>query len=273
MSKFVLACGWLATVLLAHSTLCQASEDYFLEVGAGLVAGQIPEYPGSAQARGFVLPFPYIDYRDDKLTIDRQAIKGELFDSGQFRISLSASGTIPVDNDEGKARDGMPELGWVGELGPSLIYDLNRNWQVKWQVRKATSWRSGKLVNVGWRSELGIGWQQDISSVVGFGKMALQSELSLNFADHRYHQFYYGVEQQYVTADRHYWQARSGVSYTRLSLGLTWRYQQLWLGLYAKYDSFEGAANRQSSLLAVSHQSGFGLAVAWIFLTHDGGKE
>lgn len=260
-------------VFLISASICQASDDYFLEIGAGLVAGQLPEYPGAKETRGFLLPFPYIDYRDDKLTIDRQAIKGQLFKYERFRLSVSASGTIPVDNGKGKAREGMQKLGWVGELGPSLIYDLNQNWQIKWQIRKATSWRAGKLIDVGWRWDYGIGWQKDLSDWVANGNLHMQSSLNINYADRRYHQFYYGVEQQYVTAERQFWQAGSGYSNAQLAVGLTWRYQKFWLGAYIKHDRFDGAANQQSALLSVNHQTGFGLAMAWLFLIEDGGKE
>ena len=262
----------LATLLLSIFCcipLAQAADDYVLEIGAGMALGQLPEYPGSPDDYQFILPLPYIYYRDESLTIDRRAITDQLYTNGDFSLSLSASGSIPVDSDDDSLRAGMPDLGWVAELGPSLEYTLSDELSLAWQIRKATGLNDGSIENVGWRSNAVLTWQRALLSNLKFGELNFNAQLAINYGDSRYHQYYYGVDDEYARASRLSYSANSGLSSTSLSAGITWRYQQLWLGMYFKHFNLSLAANRQSPLLIERNQTSFGLAFAWIFWTNQ----
>ncbi|MDN4502144.1 MipA/OmpV family protein [Alteromonadaceae bacterium BrNp21-10] len=258
-SKF----GVLCLLLTINS---HAAESYQLEIGAGIVAGQLPTYPGSPDNHQFLLPFPYIYYQDDSLTIDRQVINDKLFSIHNVTLSISAAGSIPVDSKNSRLRKDMPDIGWIGELGPALTYKLNKSSKLAWQIHKASSWQHGKYVNAGWRSNLAFTWRKEVDSLVNIGDLTINSEVSFHFADSKYHHIFYGIDPQYVTAERQKHIAVNGLTNIQFSLGATWRYNNLWLGMYAKHISLTGAANSDSPLLTEERQTSIGLAIAWIFI-------
>lgn len=251
--------GLLLLTLLCQSVL--AAEDYVLEIGAGLVAGQIPVYPGAADDYDFILPFPYFYYEDKNLKLERNALAGNLLDKGPWRLRITGSGALPVREDKSSAREGMPELGWVGHLGPQIEYQLSDAASVQWRVHKAVAW-DDKLQSIGWLSELALGWGSDLA--IRRGTLRLESQLSANFASAAHQDYYYGVSDQYVRVERPDYEARSGLAHLGLSVGLTWRYRQWWVGAYAKYYNLTHAANLDSPLLEETDQVNAGIAIAWI---------
>jgi outer membrane scaffolding protein for murein synthesis (MipA/OmpV family) len=261
----------MALLLCLPILKVQAKDDYTLEVGAGFTAGQLPEYLGSPDDYEFVLPFPYIYYQDDSLTIAQNTLKDQLYTIGPFELSLSASGAIPVKSRTGSLRAGMPDLGWVGELGPALEYKLSPQLTLAIQARKAIGFENSSFSDVGWHSSTRLMWHKSLS-LHKLGDLILHSELSIDHADSHYHQYYYGVDTSYQTADRAFYAAKSGINNMALSAGLTWRYQQLWLGLYAKYFDLSKAANKASPLLVENNQLSAGIAFSWIFWTNKRGE-
>lgn len=236
-----------------------------------MALGQLPEYSGSPDDFQFIFPFPYLYYRDESLTIDRRAISDKLYTQGDFSLSLSATGSIPVDSNDDSLRAGMPDLGWVGELGPSLEYKLSDELAIAWQIRKATGIHNGSLENVGWRSSAVLTWQRVLFPNFKYGEINFSSQLAIDYGDKRYHQYYYGVDSEYQTASRARYNSRSGLANAGLSAGITWRYQQLWLGMYIKHINLSLAANKKSPLLVEHNQTSFGLAFAWILWTNQRG--
>ena len=71
--------AFLSACLLAGQA--QADELPRWEVGLGAVGLSIPDYRGSDQQRGYLLPLPYVQYRGDIFRIDREGAHGDLFRS------------------------------------------------------------------------------------------------------------------------------------------------------------------------------------------------
>ena len=68
------------------------------EIGAGATVFTLPDYRGSDESRAYLLPFPYVVYRGDRLRVDRQGARGMLFESDRVELDLSVSATPPVDS-------------------------------------------------------------------------------------------------------------------------------------------------------------------------------
>ncbi|WP_340679957.1 MipA/OmpV family protein [Paraglaciecola sp.] len=249
-----------------------ASDDYILEIGMGAAAGQLPEYLGSPDTYEFLLPLPYIYYRDESLTINRNTLSDELYQLGPLSLSLSASGSIPVKSREDSLRSGMPDLGWVGELGPSLDYQIMPELTLALQLRKAIGVEDWSFKDVGWHASTTLIWHKILFVHNNLGELSISSRLSLDYADRNYHQYYYGVALEHQTLNRPLYEAKAGFSHSGMALGLSWRYQQLWLGVYAKYFDLSRAANFSSPLLVNKQQASFGLAFSWIFWTNNKGR-
>jgi outer membrane scaffolding protein for murein synthesis (MipA/OmpV family) len=108
------------------------------EFGVGASAFTLPDYRGSDESRGYVLPVPYFIYRGEHLRLDRQGVRGIFFQSDRVEINLSLGASPPVDSDENRARQGMPHLDPTLEIGPRvdimLARDPGREWALQLRV-------------------------------------------------------------------------------------------------------------------------------------------
>ena len=69
-----------------------------IELGAGLVALNAPDYRGSSEDSNYLLPLPYIKYRGDRLRVDEGA-QGVIFESADLLFTLSGNLSLPADDD------------------------------------------------------------------------------------------------------------------------------------------------------------------------------
>jgi outer membrane protein len=88
------------------------------ELGLGLAALSLPDYPGADQGRSYVLPFPYLIYRGERLKANRDGLRGLLFEHPRWDLDISAGGSLPVNSKDNRAREGMDDLDFSFEFGP-----------------------------------------------------------------------------------------------------------------------------------------------------------
>ena len=97
------------------------------EFGVGVGAVHFPDYPGAEEVRTLVLPFPYVVMRNRYLDVNRDHIRGKLFKDDRFSLDVDFGGQVSVDSSDTQERRGMPDLDWLGEVGPSLRYHAWRD--------------------------------------------------------------------------------------------------------------------------------------------------
>lgn len=245
------------------------------ELGIGVAALDAPHYRGSKQTKTYAVPVPFAIYRGERFKVDREGIRGEIFESDRLKLNISMSGYVPVPESNEGARSGMPGLDPVGEVGPSLEYNLWPNtdktqslW-LKMPMRAVISvgnhiWN---LDYQGWvfaphvqyineRRKNGIRWKHGLS----FGPI---------WATERYHDYYYQVNKEYDTADRAEYHPGAGYSGTRLSLTLSRKSDQLFLGFILRYDNLAGAVFEDSPLVETNDYLIVAAIMSWIFSKSD----
>ncbi|WP_341502698.1 MipA/OmpV family protein [Gallaecimonas sp. GXIMD4217] len=240
-----------------------------LELGLGATVTYLEDYVGAGEGQTYVLPFPYIYYRSDKLSIDRNLIRGELAEKGPWRLELSLSGSIPADSDDNRARRGMMDLGWLGSAGPALQYYLDGDghsdnaFYLELPVRAAVSLDDGDLHGRGVEVEPALVWQRRYQ----WGSWDLKPTLRVGprWASRDYHQYYYGVAPEFALADRPAYQAGSGFGGWKLAAGLTLRHGHWWLGAFVRGHELGDASFRDSPLVKDSQSLSGGVALAWVF--------
>ncbi|MFC7554522.1 MipA/OmpV family protein [Pseudoroseomonas wenyumeiae] len=89
-----------------------------LEAGIGGGGGWLPDYPAAGQNHLQGLAFPYVIYRGEILRSDDRGVRSRFYSSEGIGLDLSFSGAFPSRSDDNKARRGMPDLDWQGEVGP-----------------------------------------------------------------------------------------------------------------------------------------------------------
>ena len=250
------------TAALFFCNPAMAEEKPLWELGVGVAAGSFPAYRGAASQQSYVLPFPFVIYRGEKVTIDREGFSGELFESTLWRLELSADAMVQAQSEDG-LRQGMPDLAPVLELGPSLEYLLGRDgasaWKLRLPLRGALAIDSTTISGQGWL------FHPNLAVDTHNGSWELGASFGPLFATQRYHDYYYGVAPAYTTPSRDAYSAEAGYSGLRLTAGASRYFGDLWLGAFLRYDDLRGAAFIDSPLVEQEHALMGGVAMAWIF--------
>jgi outer membrane scaffolding protein for murein synthesis (MipA/OmpV family) len=259
----VIAAAWLAAA--ASPVLAEP----LWEAGAGAAALSLPDYRGSNERHGYVLPFPYVVYRGDRLRIDRNGMFASLFDSERVELDLSFTGNFALRSDGTQARAGMPALHPVLEGGPELVVHLigrphrrEPRLDLRLAARAAIAVGGGRVTNAGFTGAPYL--RLDLPDGLGSG-FDVTATLGLLYGDRRHHGYLYSVEPQYATATRPAYDAPGGYAGVQSQISAGRRFGRLWVGGYLRLDSLRGASALEASPLVRSRQyTAAGLAVAWV---------
>jgi len=248
----------------------ESTTHYSLGLGVSMMT--IDDYIGADESQFYVIPTPYIFYQSDSVLIDRNAFEGNLFNSKQWHLALDAAGSIPVDSNKNKARKGMNDLNWVGELGPSLEYyfsgdsrSKNRTY-IDFAIRKAINTDFKKVSDTGWTGQISINNKYQLQTDFLGGKTILDSSAAILFHSDKYSQYFYSVSNDEVNDTRTEYNAKGGYAGARLSLGGTWRNGSIWLGLFTRYTYLNSASFENSPLVRSNTNLLIGLSVSYIFI-------
>jgi len=264
-------------MLLCLSLPCvcpvQADEDEkpLWEIGLFSGAARIPHYRGSDEYNWYVVPLPYVIYRGEIIQADREGVKGIFFKTESFESSLSLSGNPPVDGDN-DAREGMPDLDAMFEVGPSLKWHFTGDFlnqsdalyaQIALRAASSIGFDSGvDLSYLGLHADISLSYANQSlfkNQEIGFG-----GKIAADFADKDLNAYFYDVEQEYERPDRPSYESDSG--YAGFSLS-GWAYKKLTrvlsLGFYSRWDNISGAVYEDSPLVKEKNNFTFGCALNW----------
>ncbi|HEY7744426.1 MAG TPA: MipA/OmpV family protein [Burkholderiales bacterium] len=238
------------------------------EAGMGAAVLSLPHYRGSDERRAWVLPFPYVVYRGEFLQADEKRVRGLFFKTERAELDVSVNGTPPVDSGDNDARRGMPDLDATLEIGPSLNFLLARSedrktrLELRLPVRGVLATDLTYLDFVGWVFQPNL--NVDVKDAFGHAGLNLGLLAGPMFADRRYHQYFYGVDPAFATAERPAYNASGGYAGTQLLGALSKRYRSFWVGGYARWDTLNNAVFADSPLVKTKHSFAAGIAAAWI---------
>lgn len=262
--------------LISHSLLLLAglsaggafaAEKPLWELGIGLSGLSFPDYRGSDESSLFVIPFPYVVYRGTFLKADKDGVRGAFFDSDRVELNVSVGASVPVDSDDNRAREGMPDLQPTVEFGPSLDVNLWRTHDRRYELDLRLPARAavtviGGMENVGWVFSPRL--VLDITDVAGLAGWNLGLLAGPMFGSARNHEYFYSVAPQDATADRPAFEAKAGYAGSQFLLSLSKRYPKYWVGAFARWDSLRGAAFADSPLVRNENYIAAGIGIAWI---------
>lgn len=257
----------LTVLLLAAPPLARAQEQPLWELGLGLGAVRFPAYRGASQARAYLLPVPYFVYRGRFLKADREGVRGQLWDSDRFELTLSAALSPPADSRRVAARAGMADLKSSLEFGPQLDVrlwsspDARRTLKLQLPLRTAYTLQ-GRPRHIGWvlHPRLNL----DVRDPPGLAGWNLGLQAGLLFGDRRQHQYFYGVAPAEARAGRPAYQAPGGYAGTQLVAALSRRFERFWVGAFLRHDNLRGARFADSPLLRRQDNWAAGVAVTWV---------
>jgi len=261
LSVFALAC-----VLVAP---CSArAQEPLWEAGVGVAALSFPHYRGSDERRSWVLPYPYIVYRGDRLQVEEGRMRGIFYRSDRVELDVSLNGSVPVDSGENEARRGMPDLDATLEIGPVLNVSLWRSPDRLTHVRLRLPARAAIATDLSHARHVGWVFQPHLSLEVKdpLGHAGWKASFLAGpvYSDSRYHRYFYEVQPAFATASRPAYTPGGGYAGAQLLAALSKRYRRFWVGGFVRWDTLSGAVFEDSPL--VRDRKGFaaGVSVAWI---------
>lgn len=241
-----------------------AEEPPLWELGIGAGGLGFSAYRGADELAYLASPVPYLIYRGPLLRVGQDGARLRWTLTPSLRVSLSAAGSLPVDSDEVKAREGMDDLDPTGEIGPQLQYFIFRSAatsvSLRWPVRAVIAVGDG-IEPIGWltRPRLQIGYHPD----GGEDAWRLNGSIGPIWATGRYHDYFYAVSPAEARPGRPAYDASGGYSGLRLGASL---YRQIgpWrLGGFMDWDYLGGTAFEDSPLVETEQSWLFGLAVSY----------
>lgn len=241
------------------------------EVGMAAVDTRLPHYIGSDEYENYIFPLPYVIYRGDLLRADRDGVRGIFYKGEKFETNLSFWGNPPVSEENG-TREGMPKLDAIGEVGPALRYYFYRHgWQdhLYLQATLRTSWsidfQGGLDIEMDYQGlNGGLDLYYQNKSLFEAQKLTIRLRAGLLFADSKYNDYFYSVDDQYATTDREAYDAKGGYAGFLLSTGLyKWLTDRLGIGFYARWNNIDGAVFEESSLVREENNYAIGSTLVW----------
>jgi outer membrane protein len=239
------------------------------ELGVGLTALDFPDYRGSDQRSGYVLPLPFVAYRGDFFKVDHDGVRGLFLKTDAVELDVSLNASIPVNSANNRARQGMPDLDPTLQIGPSVNFTLYRGptgksaVQLKLPVRAviATDFTHAHDEGFVFEPQLTLDAHQ-LTPLSGWRAGVAVGPL---FGDSRYHGYYYSVAPAFATPSRPAYTAPGGYGGTQLTLSTSRRFPSWWVGAFARWDWLNGAVFEDSPLVKRQQAFSFGLAVSWVF--------
>ena len=224
------------------------------EVGVAAGGGWLPAYPASDQNRWRGLAVPYLIYRGDLFRADDSGLRARTRLTDGVELSVSASGGVNGSSRDITAREGMPDLEWLGEIGPTLRITLWRGEDEAQPQRILLDTPVRAVFSTDWSSVSfrGFTFAPDIAYehvhfLSPFARLRLSA--GVVFGTERYTDYFYQVDPQYAQPGRAAYDARPGYVGARLSasyrLPLSERVSVVAGG---RIENFSGATNADSAL-------------------------
>jgi hypothetical protein len=210
-------------------------------------------------------------YRGEILRADERGPRADLYRGNDLEFTLSFSGAFPTSSRDNDARSGMPDLDWLGEVGPTLRYTLwrdpgagrPRRVLIETPVRAVFSTDLSEISFRGFTFEPNIVWEErGLFSPQG----RLRASLGPIFGTRRYMEYFYEVEPRFARPGRPAYDAEGGYLGTRLQFS----YRQplsrsISLVLGGRVEGFWGASNRDSPLFREDVNLSLAAGFAWSF--------
>jgi outer membrane protein len=255
--------AWLLLALPGLSLHAQELPLWELGAGAGLITAN--DYRGSSNRSTYAAPIPYFVYRGENLRFDQSGLRGIFFDRENVKLNISINGSIPANSEDNQAREGMPDLLPSLEIGPSMELTLYQ--QASHRARLILPLRGVLATNI--RENEFIGWvfypHLNLDMPQTYKKWEFGFNIGPLFSSHRYNEYYYSVDQAYVTPDREAYQAEAGFSGTSLLFSATRRGETFWFSSFIRYDNLGGATFADSPLVETRDYLMAGVAMTWNF--------
>ncbi len=212
-----------------------------------------PDYPAAGRNHARGLALPYIAYRGEIFRSDEKGLlRGRVVRSDDMEFDVSLNGTFPVDSDDNDDRRGMPDLDWLGEIGPRLQFTAARapaggaRIDLELPVRAVFSTDLSDLAYRGVVAAPEIAYRHGNVPESG---VQVKLGLGATFATVELMEYFYGVAPRFATGTRPAYAADAGYLGANVQLTAFTSFSAGWRAFgRIRLDLHHGAANEDSPL-------------------------
>ena len=235
------------------------------EVGAFLGAISGPAYPGAEDRTNRVLPLPYFIYRGTTLRAEQGSVGARLIKTPLLEFDLGFNAALAASSKDVKIRAGMPDLGYLFEVGPRVRLNLARPTDDS-LIRLDIPLRGVVSVDSKGFTGRGATFAPEISydkRNIGYG-WGLNVSASAIVGSRGFNDYLYGVAPIFATLDRPQYTAKSGLVTTRLTATVSNRLSpDALVFAFVRLDESSNAANRESPLFRKKTGGTIGVGLAY----------
>ncbi|WP_161863372.1 MipA/OmpV family protein [Algicella marina] len=246
----------LAILALAAPAAAQEDSLPLWEIRTGAFGLYAPDYPASGNYRLNGLAYPNIQYRGEFIRLGGSAAARLVpVDNPRYEIGISLDASFAANSDDNELREGMPDLGYLFELGPEFILHgpTFNTGSISGKLDFALQGRAVFSADL----DEGIGYEglvlepavrYEVLDLLGEGSR-IRASIGPIFATERLHDYFYEVAPGFAAPGRPAYDAEGGYLGTEASLGVSLPLSdrfRLFGGLGLGY--YAGAANTDSPL-------------------------
>lgn len=271
INKFISVCLFLFLFPCICAAESETEKRPLWEFGLFNAAARIPHYRGADEYNTYALPLPYLIYRGEIIQSDREGLRGIFFKNNHFESGISLSGNPPADDDS-KAREGMPELDTLLEIGPSLkYYFTGRAYPQKHTLYAESALRAAMSLSFdsgadiayeGLRADIHLNYISRIlyqKSGILFG-----GKIGFDFGNSELNGYFYDVSSAYVRPGRESYASGGGYAGVSLSGWISKKLtKNLSLGFYSGLSNISGSVFEDSPLVKEKNNITVGCALSW----------
>jgi outer membrane scaffolding protein for murein synthesis (MipA/OmpV family) len=236
------------------------------EVGLGGGLGWTPDYPAAGQnhVRGLGLPFVIFRGRSFQAG-ERSFARGLFVNTDRIEFDLSFAGSLPTDSSDNDAREGLDDLDFLGEVGPSLSYFIDRDeagnqTRIDLQLRGVLSTDFSNFDYVG--LVFHPVFAQEFVDVGGIEGLDTNWSISARWADEGVMDLFYEVPVADANAERAAFDAKAGYLGSSLYGAFSYRLTDYFrFALGGNIASYHGATNDDSDLFIDKVNVGVGMGL------------
>lgn len=238
------------------------------EVGGGFAYFSTANYPGSKNNTVRFIPFPIVIFRGNYLRADEDGTRARFLNSEKLELGFSGGFNFPVTAKDNQIRQGMPDTEALLGVGPGLIYKIYKssNQKLNAGLGLRINLEMGQFPMITERGVIAEPYLRYWYKPNADSSMTLFTSLSLSYADKKYNDFFYRVDQAYVTSDRSAFDAKEGLVDIAYSLGVTYDFKnKISFFLGGVYSNLTLASNKDSPLVENQHNYAAVFGMTWLF--------
>lgn len=251
------------------------------EIGVIGGVGVSPDWPAASETSTRTIALPLIRYRGDVLRADEKGLlRARLVHRRDVELDVAVDGSLPAESDSDGRRAGMPDIDWLGEIGPRLQWTVARaahsariDLEIPLRAVFSTDFHS-HLTHEGWILDPELSWRH--ANFLNSGT-AVSLGLGPIFGDEGLNEVFYEVAPAYRTPSRPAYDADAGYMGSKAVLSAAHPLTD-WVSVLGRLraDYHGGAANEDSPLFQDDMTYGATLALSITFAKskrREGGGE